>query len=162
MKVVFKLALLASMAAVVFMADLTIHPGSKQPGWKGLVEVQWVAEAEAIFGRQRRTRRRGAAVGYAAGASTAHAEDAAAASAEHYAAPAPQAAAPAPQAAAPAPQAAAPAPSSGPLPEGTVVDSLPSGCTTESSGGVEYYHCGANTFRTAFQGSNLVYVTAKP
>jgi hypothetical protein len=155
MKVVFKLALLASMAAVVFMADLTIHPGSKQPGWKGLVEVQWVAEAEAIFGRQRRTRRRGAAVGYAAGASTAHAEDAAAASAEHYAAPAPQAAAP-------APQAAAPAPSSGPLPEGTVVDSLPSGCTTESSGGVEYYHCGANTFRTAFQGSNLVYVTAKP
>jgi hypothetical protein len=160
MKVIFKLALLASTAVVVFMADLSIQPGSEQPGWQGLVEVQWVAEAEAIFGRQRRTRRRGLAVGYAAGASTAHVEDAAAASAAQPAQQ--QAAAPPPQAAAPAPQPAAPPPSSGPLPEGTVVTSLPSGCKTESSGGVEYYHCGANTFRTAFQGSNLVYVTVKP
>jgi hypothetical protein len=158
MKVIFKLALLASVAVVVFMADLTIHPVSKETGWKGLVEVQLVAEAEAIFGRQRRTRRRGAAVGYAAGASSAHAEDAAASSQQQQQQQQQQQAA-----AAPPPQSAPPPPSSsGPLPEGTVVTSLPSGCTTESSGGVEYYHCGANTFRTAFQGSNLVYVTTKP
>ena len=31
-----------------------------------------------------------------------------------------------------------------------------------TSGGVEYYQCGKNYYRAAFQGSQLVYVTAKP
>jgi len=48
------------------------------------------------------------------------------------------------------------------LPLGTVVPSMPSGCTAEAHGGTEYYKCGANHHRTAFQGSDLVYVTAKP
>jgi len=28
--------------------------------------------------------------------------------------------------------------------------------------GVECYYCGGNFYRAAFQGNNLVYVTAKP
>jgi cysteinyl-tRNA synthetase len=45
------------------------------------------------------------------------------------------------------------------LPIGTVVTSLPQGCTTSSVDNVEYYHCGPNYYRTAFQGNTLVYVT---
>jgi hypothetical protein len=51
---------------------------------------------------------------------------------------------------------------SGALPIGTVVASLPQGCTTSSVDNVEYYHCGQNYYRTAFQGNTLVYVTADP
>ena len=29
-------------------------------------------------------------------------------------------------------------------------------------GGVDYYKCGVNYYRAAFQGNNLVYVTTKP
>jgi hypothetical protein len=29
-------------------------------------------------------------------------------------------------------------------------------------GGVEYYYCGGNFYRSAFQGNTLVYVTTKP
>jgi hypothetical protein len=50
----------------------------------------------------------------------------------------------------------------GALPEGTVVSTLPDGCTSKAVGGVEYYQCGANTYRSAFQGNNLVYVTTAP
>ena len=28
--------------------------------------------------------------------------------------------------------------------------------------GVQYYKCGADYYRTAFQGANIVYVTAQP
>lgn len=45
---------------------------------------------------------------------------------------------------------------------GTVVASLPAGCTTSSVNNVEYYHCGPNWYRTAFQGNTLVYVTTDP
>jgi hypothetical protein len=48
------------------------------------------------------------------------------------------------------------------LPLGTVVTALPAGCSQVTSGGVEYSKCGANYFRAAFQGNNLVYVTSKP
>jgi hypothetical protein len=51
---------------------------------------------------------------------------------------------------------------SGALALGTVVSTLPAGCSKMSSGGVEYYKCGPDYYRTAFQGNNLVYVTAKP
>ncbi len=51
---------------------------------------------------------------------------------------------------------------SGALPIGTVVTSLPQGCTTSSVDNVEYYHCGPNYYRTAFQGNTLVYVTTDP
>ena len=63
-----------------------------------------------------------------------------------------------PQAAAPPP----PAPSGKKLPLGTVVSSLPGGCSEKPVGGVEYYHCGSNYYRAVFQGNNLVYVTAQP
>ncbi len=41
---------------------------------------------------------------------------------------------------------------------GTVVQSLPGGCSSAPRGGIEYYDCGGVYYRSAFQGSNLVYV----
>jgi len=119
--------------------------------------LSWIPDAQAIVGRPltpvsfagvaRRTTRRAVMV---AGTSAAVAtESAAAASAAQPAAPAP----------APAPAAA---PAAGALPIGTVVAALPSGCTPTTAGGVQFYKCGADYYRTAFQGTNLVYVTAQP
>ncbi|MCG6868430.1 MAG: hypothetical protein LJE91_06775 [Gammaproteobacteria bacterium] len=158
MKTVFKFVLLASTATFVFMADWTPRSSSSMP----MQGFQLVSEAHALFGRQRRMRRRGLAVGYAAGsASGAAAASAAAASEESH-----QATAPPPQpapAAAPAPApASAPAADGKPLPIGTVVPSLPAGCTSTPAGGVEYYYCGGNFYRAVFEGNKLVYVTAKP
>jgi hypothetical protein len=48
------------------------------------------------------------------------------------------------------------------LPLGTVVTTLPGGCTSTPVGGVEYYYCGGNFYRAVFQGNSLVYVTAQP
>lgn len=45
---------------------------------------------------------------------------------------------------------------------GTVVQSLPGGCTPTPRGGVEYYDCSGVFYRSAFQGSNLVYVVQNP
>jgi hypothetical protein len=59
-------------------------------------------------------------------------------------------------------QQAAAAAAGQPLPLGTVVSTLPAGCTSTPVGGVEYYHCGGNFYRAVFQGNQLVYVTAKP
>ena len=57
----------------------------------------------------------------------------------------------------------APPPASGQtLPLGMVVSALPAGCSQMTKDGVEYQKCGPNYYRTAFQGSNLVYVTAQP
>jgi hypothetical protein len=116
--------------------------------------IELIPQAQAIIGRPltpisyagvaRRTTRRAVAV---TSTSVVAAESAAAASAAQPAASAPAASA-----------AAAP----GALPLGTIVASLPSGCTQVTSGGVEYYRCGADYYRTAFQGTNLVYVTAQP
>ena len=50
----------------------------------------------------------------------------------------------------------------GALAIGTVVSTLPSGCTSSSVDNVEYYHCGPNWYRSAFQGNTLVYVTTDP
>jgi len=66
------------------------------------------------------------------------------------------------QAAAAAPPPPPPATAGKPLPLGTVVSTLPAGCTAKTVGNVEYYHCGGNYYRAVFQGNNLVYVTAKP
>jgi len=33
---------------------------------------------------------------------------------------------------------------------------------TAPQGGIEYYRCGSVYYRSAFQGSNLVYVVAQP
>lgn len=142
-KFAIKLAVLCATAFLMYFLDLA--PQSSQ----STVMVQFVAEAHAVLGVRRRAARRGVAVGYAAGESNAHAEDAAAASSAQ-AAPAPAAAAP------------ATAPVYGTLPEGTIEPALPDGCTTQSADNVQYYHCGENYFRAVFQGNSLVYVTAAP
>jgi hypothetical protein len=49
-----------------------------------------------------------------------------------------------------------------PLPLGTVVASLPDGCTPTPVGGVNYYYCSGNFYQAVYQGSELKYVTAKP
>jgi hypothetical protein len=51
----------------------------------------------------------------------------------------------------------------GVVPVGTVAAALPAGCVATPKEGVEYYQCGPNYYRAAFQGNNLVYVSvARP
>jgi len=45
---------------------------------------------------------------------------------------------------------------------GTVVATLPAGCTATPVGGVNYYYCGGNFYQAVFEGSTLKYVTTKP
>jgi hypothetical protein len=117
-----------------------------------LAEMVVVPEAEAVFGTRRRTAMVTAAVVKSQDQQQQQQQQAAA----------PQSQAQQPQAQ-PAPaQPATPPAAGGPLPLGTVVRALPAGCTAKAVGGVEYQQCGSNYFRAAFQGSDLVYVTAKP
>ena len=114
---------------------------------------------KAIFGVRRRTMRRTAVIV----GSAVHAEDAAqVAAAQQQAAAAQQQAAAAQKQAAAATAPPPPASAGKPLPMGTVVHSLPSGCTPTPVGGQEYYYCGGNFYRAVFQGNSLVYVTAQP
>jgi hypothetical protein len=143
----------------------------------GSMGLQFVPRAEAVVGApltpvsvagvaRRTTRREVVAVG-AASASTTSAQ---AATAQQQSATAQQQSATAQQQSATAQQqqaaAATPAPAAGAsgqaLPLGTVVAALPAGCSQVTSGGVQYYKCGADFYRAVFQGNNLVYVTAKP
>jgi hypothetical protein len=60
-----------------------------------------------------------------------------------------------------------PAPTTAPAPAGTpavgtIVKTLPAGCTQEAKGGVEYQRCGNVYYRAAFQGNSLVYVVQQP
>jgi hypothetical protein len=139
MNTVRRMAVIASSLVLMLMADVPLLP------------VHLVPEAEAILG----VRRRSAVVGASVGAATATA-----ASQSQTAATAQQQAATAQQQSATAQQQAAAAAAAGkPLPLGTVVATLPPGCTPTPVGGVEYYSCGANFYRAAFQGNTLVYVT---
>jgi len=142
MKTILRISVIAISLVFMLLADVPFLP------------IKLVPEAQAIFGVRRRT----AVVAYSAGAATA---SAAAASQEQAAAAQQQAAAAKQQAAAasPAPPAAA---AGQPLPVGTVVSALPSGCVSTPVGGVEYYYCGGNFYRAVFQGNQLVYVTAQP
>ena len=141
MKTILKTAVLSVCTGLLFLVDVP-------PQFP--LRVEFVPEAHAILGVRRRAFRRGAVVG----ASVAADETAAAAASQPVAAPPP---APAP--AAPAP---APVPSGKALPLGTVVSSLPAGCTSTPVDGVDYFYCGGNFYKAAFQGNKLVYVTAKP
>jgi hypothetical protein len=118
----------------------------------------------SVAGVARRTTRRVVVAESAEASSEASAQAAAAqqqaATAQQQSATAAQQSATAAQQSATAQQQAAAA--SGALPLGTVVATLPAGCSKMTSGGVEYYKCGPDYYRTAFQGSNLVYVTATP
>ena len=153
-----------------------------------LAPLPVVPNAEAQYGtrnrqRRRTTRRTAVVVGSAASAQTSQAnaqaaqaqqqantakqneaaaeQEAAAARAEAEAAKADAEAAEQRAAAAEAAAAVPPSPDT-PLPIGTVVATLPAGCTSMPVDGVEYYHCGSNYYRAAFQGTQLVYVTAQP
>lgn len=107
----------------------------------------------SFAGVARRTTRRVVAVGATSAAMAAGAEQSALA--QQQAATAQQQQAVAQQQAAVAAQQSRPpwAPAIG-----TVVQSLPGGCSSAPRGGIEYYDCGGVSYRSAFQGSNLVYV----
>ena len=133
------------------------------------VSVGLVSEAHAFRGR-------GAAfaVGAAAGSASASSANANAAASQQQAAAAQQQAAAAEQRAAAAEKeaaaakqqaAAAPPAAAAPgkaLPMGTVVASLPAGCTPTPVGDVNYYYCGGNFYQAVYEGSTLKYITTKP
>jgi len=159
MTTIRKLAVPAAVAVLLFMANIPSEPS------RHVLGIQLIADANAIFGTRRRTRRRSLAIGYAAGSSAAHAEDADSSSddsdsddsrsddsASEDSKSQERAKISTPQ----------PADADQPLALGAVVTALPSGCTQTASGGIEYYHCGPNYYRAVFQGNTLVYVTAKP
>lgn len=149
MKFLRHMCALGAVMAVVSAAEWVSDAPSR---------LSWIPAAQAIIGRPltpvsyagvaRRSMRRTVAV--AGTATVAATETAAAVSATEVTATE--------QTAAAAPAAA----TTGALPLGTVVATLPAGCTQTTSGGIEYYKCGADYYRTAFQGANLVYVTARP
>lgn len=151
MKTILKIAVIPIALVVMLMADIPLLP------------VQLVPEAYAILGVRRRTAVVvGATVHAADSAQMAQAQQQTAAAQQQAAAAEKEAAAAKQQAAAAATPAPPPAGTGKPLPLGTVVSTLPAGCTSKPVGGVEYYHCGANYYRAAFQGNSLVYVTAQP
>jgi len=114
-----------------------------------------VPDANAILSVRRRT-------AVVAGATVRAADSAQMAQSQQQAAAAKQQAAAAKQQAAAAPPAPAVAAAGAPLPLGTVFAALPAGWVSTPVGGKEYYYCGGNFYRAAFQGNNLVYVTAEP
>lgn len=161
MKTLFKIAAFGTGFVLLLLIDAPPQHSLFYPS------LQLVPEAHAVLGVRRRTARRTAVVVGSAGAAQTAAAQQQAAAAEQEAAAAKQPAA-AEQEAAAAKQPAAAAPPAPPpatgaaLPVGTVVSALPAGCTPTTAGDVEYYHCGANYYRAAFQGTQLVYVTAQP
>ncbi len=145
MKNPIKLALVSLGLPALLLADLA----PEAP-----LGLGFVREAAALIGAPltpmsyagvaRRTTRRVVAV--EATAATAAATSAAAAAAAQPKPPPPPPPAPA-----------------GPVPVGTVVQSLPPGCVATAIGGVQYYNCAPGVYyRAAFQGNNLVYVAAQP
>jgi len=142
MKTIVKIATISIVLALMFIADIPLLP------------VNLVPEAHAILGVRRRT----AVVAYSAGAASA---SAAAASSQQQAAAAEQEAAAAQQQAAGAQQQAAAAKAPSGVPVGTVVQSLPAGCTSVTVSGVQYQDCGGSFYKAAFQGNNLVYVVVE-
>lgn len=156
MKALRRLVLLTPVA--VLSMFLEVSPDLPAP------YVQFVPDAQAVFGVRRRTAVVAASVGAAeataaASASVSAANQQAAAAKQQAAIAEQQAAAAKAAAAAPPPAAAAPGT---PLPIGTVVVALPGGCVATPVAGVAYYYCGGNFYRAMFQGNQLVYVTAQP
>ena len=144
MKTILKISVVATALSLLLIADVDF------------LMMQLVPDADAVYGTRRRTRRRTAVV-----VSAASKESAESTSQQSTAPQQPAEAQPQPAAATPAP-APPPAGTGKALPMGTVVTSLPGGCTAKEVGGTEYYACGANYYRAAFQGDKLVYVTTKP
>jgi hypothetical protein len=164
MKIIRKIAVLGSAVGLMLVADMVAYMASLPH------ELRLVSEAEAVAGRQRRTRRRGLAVGYAAGSAAdgdyydedSHdaSQDAAvaqqqAATAQQQAAVAQQQAAVAQQQAAVAqypaqPAAPVTAPAAAPI---SMVASLPQGCVSAG----EVFQCGSTYYRPFMSGNQIVY-----
>jgi hypothetical protein len=140
MKLFLRISIFLPAAVLMFIIDVPPQPQPQLPYF------QLVSEAHAILGVRRRALRRGVIIGSAAAAS-----EASAASSQQKAAASQQ------QPAAPQQQ-----PGTGLLAMGTVVSTLPKGCTKMQVSEVEYQHCGVNYYRAVFQGNNLVYVTTQP
>ncbi|MEJ2097415.1 MAG: hypothetical protein P8Y38_09835, partial [Deltaproteobacteria bacterium] len=148
MKTVFKISVIVMVLGLMMLADIPQLP------------VQLVPDAEAIFGVRRRAFRRGVILGAAAegtaGASAHYSETTQqqaataqqeAATAQQQSATAQQQTTMAKQASVSSPAPAQPTASGKPLPLGTVVDTLPGGCTKTPVGGIEYYYCSGNFYR---------------
>ena len=123
---------------------------------------EFVSNAEAIIGMPwtpmsyagvaRRSMYREAA--YSAAAANAAAMNVAAANAAAANAAAAQAAA--------ANAAAAQRAAGAAVPIGTIVPNLPSGCSSITIGGVNYFNCAGVYYRAGFQGNNIVYIVSAP
>jgi nucleoid-associated protein YgaU len=175
-KTILRSAVIGSVLVVMLLAGIEL---------RAPLGIRLVPDADAIIGLPftplsfagvaRRTAFRTMAVSSAAasaGAASAAQQQAAAAQ-QQAAATQQQAAATQQQAAAAQHQAAAATPPPPPpppapaaaeqhLPLGTVVHSLPAGCISTPVGGKDYFYCGGNFYRAAFEGNNLVYVTSQP
>jgi|APFre7841882724_1041349.scaffolds.fasta_scaffold21670_3 hypothetical protein len=147
--------LLAAAGPLLFMADLAPHGNGYAPtlGRHAAAVVGAPLTPVSAAGVARRTTRRVVAVEATAASNTAASTAAQQqAVAQQQAATAQQQAAVAQQQAAVAQQQAAAAPA-----VGTIVATLPAGCTPTPKDGIEYQRCGNVWYRAAFQGNNLVY-----
>jgi hypothetical protein len=162
-KFLIRTAVTASLL-FIFIADM---PNSS-------VRLGFVSDAEAIIGMPwtplsfagvaRRSMYREAAYGAAASAAAANVAAANYAAANAYAAQTAAANAAAAQAAAAQASAAAAAAhaAASSLPIGTIVPSLPPGCTSTVISGVNYFNCAGVYYRAGFQGNNIVYIVSAP
>jgi hypothetical protein len=151
MKTFRKLVTSTCLAVLMLMTDL-----APPLPWLPLDVQMTTTDAHAVLGRARRARRRGVAIGYAAGRQDAEDEQANESQSQQKSTTEQKQAAPEKAAPADPPRAV------GALPTGSVVKSVPKGSTKKDVGGVEYEFDGTNYYRAAFQGSDLVYVTVKP
>ena len=151
-------------ASLLFLSLADLHNSSLRVGFvknaEAIIGMPWTPRSYAGVAR----RSMYAEAAYGAAAANAAAINAAAANAAYANAAAAQAAAAnaaAAQAAAAQAAAAAHAASSA-LPIGTMVPSLPPGCTSTVIGGVNYFQCGGVYYRAGFQGNNIVYIVSAP
>jgi hypothetical protein len=136
------------------------------------LRVGFVKNAEAIIGMPRtplsyagvarRSMYREAAVASTVAVTSAAAANAASANMAAANAAAAQAAAANAAAAQAAAAAAAAHAASATLPIGTMVPSLPPGCTSTVISGVNYFQCGGVYYRAGFQGNSVVYIESAP
>ena len=160
MPIVLTAALLMSVAE--FLPDSPLRLGFVRNA-EAIIGMPWTPLSFAGVARRSMYREAAwnaaamnAAAVNAASANMAYANAAAAQAAAANAAAAQAAAANAAAAAAAAQQAAAG------LPIGTMVPSLPPGCTSTVIGGINYFNCAGVYYRAGFQGNSVVYIVSAP
>jgi hypothetical protein len=153
--------------ALLFMSIADLPTSSLRIGFvtnaEAIIGMPWTPRSYA--GVARRSMYAEAAYGAAAAnAAAMNVAAANAAAANAYAAQASAANAAAAQAAAAnaAASAAAAQQAAAGLPVGTMVPSLPPGCTSTVIGGVNYFQCAGVYYRAGFQGNNVVYIVSAP